>query len=224
MPQNLVQPPTIQRAILNRHHQSRKSNSSIAPKAEPVTTPLNTSLPPHKSATSPKSRPTPSSHANSPTANVGSAFSPAPSDSISLRGSVGGLPRQAMPTSNANASARSMMQSGAGARSQSLGQGASFYPTPAFQSHIEQLGASDPNAPVNCQTQTNAYQNTSMTDRTTWSTTRSSIRQTVAVTMPAPSTATISRRCSSRRHRPRPGTTSRSLTMPSQPPTSHSRP
>ncbi|UNI14009.1 hypothetical protein JDV02_000693 [Purpureocillium takamizusanense] len=139
MPQNLVQPPTIQRAILNRHHQSRKSNSSIAPKAEPVTTPLNTSLPPHKSATSPKSRPAPSSHANSPTTNVGSAFSPAPSDSISLRGSVTGLPRQPMPTSNANAPARSMMQSGTGPRNQSLGQGASYYPTPAFQNHIEQL-------------------------------------------------------------------------------------
>ncbi|KND87961.1 hypothetical protein TOPH_07391 [Tolypocladium ophioglossoides CBS 100239] len=136
MPQNLVQPPTIQRAILNRHHQSRKSNSSIAPKTEPGMTPLSTGLPPHKSATSPKNRPTPSSHSNSPT-NAVSAFSPAPSDSISMRGSLAGLPRQPMPMSNANAAARSsMMQAG---RGPSLGNGASFYPTPAFQNHAEQL-------------------------------------------------------------------------------------
>ncbi|KAJ2968960.1 hypothetical protein NUW58_g10103 [Xylaria curta] len=35
MPQNMVQPPPIQRAVLNRHHNSRRSASSIAPKLEP---------------------------------------------------------------------------------------------------------------------------------------------------------------------------------------------
>ncbi|KAH8793088.1 hypothetical protein F5882DRAFT_399368 [Hyaloscypha sp. PMI_1271] len=58
MPQNMTQAPTVQRAIMNRHHQARRSNSSIAPKLEPGA-PLQ----------SPQSRPTPSSHASSPTSN-----------------------------------------------------------------------------------------------------------------------------------------------------------
>ncbi|PHH88377.1 hypothetical protein CDD83_7610 [Cordyceps sp. RAO-2017] len=137
MPQNLVQPPPIQRAIMNRHHQSRKSISNIAPKTEPGTTPLSATLPPHKSATSPKMRPDPS-HANSPTHAASSAFSPAPSDSISMRGSIGGLPRQAMPAPTpTNAAARPSMMQGPGRRGHSVGNGASFYPTPAFQSHLE---------------------------------------------------------------------------------------
>lgn len=57
MPQNMAQAPTVQRAIMNRHHQARRSQSSIAPKLEPGA-PLQ----------SPQSRPTPSSHASSPTA------------------------------------------------------------------------------------------------------------------------------------------------------------
>ncbi|KAH8815800.1 hypothetical protein F5884DRAFT_818019 [Xylogone sp. PMI_703] len=54
-----VPQPTVQRAIMNRHHQARRSNSSIAPKIEPGV--------PHTHQ-SPQSRPTPSSHASSPTA------------------------------------------------------------------------------------------------------------------------------------------------------------
>lgn len=52
---NMAQAPTVQRAIMNRHHQARRSNSSIAPKLEPGA-----------SMQSPQSRPTPSSHASSP--------------------------------------------------------------------------------------------------------------------------------------------------------------
>ncbi|KAK0121393.1 hypothetical protein ONS96_011566 [Cadophora gregata f. sp. sojae] len=52
---NMAQAPTVQRAIMNRHHQARRSNSSIAPKLEPGA-PLQ----------SPQTRPTPSSHASSP--------------------------------------------------------------------------------------------------------------------------------------------------------------
>ncbi|KAA8568788.1 hypothetical protein MFRU_017g00030 [Monilinia fructicola] len=59
MQQNMVQPPTVQRAIMNRHHQARRSNSSIAPKLEPGVSFHNNQ--------SPQSRPTPSSHASSPT-------------------------------------------------------------------------------------------------------------------------------------------------------------
>ncbi|KAH7188331.1 uncharacterized protein B0J16DRAFT_318000 [Fusarium flagelliforme] len=145
MPQNIVQPPPIQRAIMNRHHQSRRSNSNIAPKAEPVPV-LPPPLQPHSSATSPKNRPTPSSHSNSPS-NTGSAFSPAASDNMSMRGSMTSMSRQQMPQQpqqpqqqqmpqNTQAPRPSMMQNGG--RGQG-GSGASYYPTPAFQNHIEQL-------------------------------------------------------------------------------------
>jgi hypothetical protein len=136
VPPNMVQPPPIQRAIMNRHHQSRRSNSSIAPKAEGATS-LPPPLHPHSSTTSPKnSRPTPSSHSNSPT-NAG--FSPAPSDNTSMRGSVG-APRP--PISQMQGAGRQqMMQQQPSARSapSAPNNGASFYPTPAFQNHIEQL-------------------------------------------------------------------------------------
>ncbi|KAI3336368.1 hypothetical protein HD806DRAFT_3448 [Xylariaceae sp. AK1471] len=67
MAQNMMQPPPIQRAILNRHHNSRRSASSIAPKVEPGVTsvPNQTNIQP--SVASPKTRPTPPSHAASPT-------------------------------------------------------------------------------------------------------------------------------------------------------------
>jgi len=57
MPQNMAQPPTVQRAIMNRHNQARRSNSNIAPKLEPGV------------IQSPQSRPTPPSHASSPTSH-----------------------------------------------------------------------------------------------------------------------------------------------------------
>lgn len=60
MGQNMTQAPTVQRAIMNRHNQVRRSNSSIAPKMEPGA--------PIQSLQSPQSRPTPSSHTSSPTA------------------------------------------------------------------------------------------------------------------------------------------------------------
>ncbi|TGO90964.1 hypothetical protein BPOR_0044g00020 [Botrytis porri] len=59
MQQNMAQPPTVQRAIMNRHHQARRSNSSIAPKLEPGVS--------FHANQSPQSRPTPPSHASSPT-------------------------------------------------------------------------------------------------------------------------------------------------------------
>jgi len=135
MPQNLVQPPPIQRALINRHHQSRRSNSSIAPKSEPGAT----LPPPHAVTASPKNRPTPPSHSNSPT-GTGPAFSPAPSDNMSMRGSVGGMPRQQMHPMSGPQQARPQPPPPASSgRQQQTSSGASFYPTPAFQNHIEQL-------------------------------------------------------------------------------------
>ncbi|KAH7329351.1 basic-leucine zipper transcription factor [Stachybotrys elegans] len=138
MPQNLVQPPPIQRAIMNRHHQSRRSNSNIAPKSEPMTLPPPLHV--HPSASSPKNRPTPPSHSNSPS-NTGSAFSPAASDSMSMRGSVTSGPHHHMPqmAGAPHQPRQPMMQPNHGPRGVQPGPGAAYYPTPAFQNHIEQL-------------------------------------------------------------------------------------
>ncbi|KAG6041364.1 hypothetical protein E4U41_004774 [Claviceps citrina] len=138
VPQNMVQPPTIQRAIMNRQHHSRKSTSSIAPKLDPV----GSGLQAQKSATSPTNRPTPSSHSNSPT-NARSAFSPAPSDSISMRGgAVSGLGRRHMSLAGAAQPPRSSVLQAATPRSSGAAAGASFYPTPSFQSQVDPLDES----------------------------------------------------------------------------------
>ena len=89
VPQTLAQPPPIQRAIMNRHHQSRRSISSIAPKVEPGMGQLATPPQP-PSVLSPKNRHTPPSHTNSPTSSAptfGSqpALSPPASDVGPLR-------------------------------------------------------------------------------------------------------------------------------------------
>ncbi|EGS20405.1 putative sequence-specific DNA binding protein [Thermochaetoides thermophila DSM 1495] len=86
----IVQPPPIQRPIINRHH-PRRSNSGIAPKIEPGinVTPLPPPLQPH-SALSPTNRPTPSSHSASPpgTASFGSQHAPSPAGSDHLNPSM----------------------------------------------------------------------------------------------------------------------------------------
>lgn len=129
---------------MGRHH-SRRSNSSIAPKIEPsisaVPPPLQTNT--HNTASSPKNRPTPSSHSNSPSSTAAvlggqAAVSPAPSDQSHARGSIGSsIKPQASPLSQMNPAARAHMLAGGPAR---VGNGAQYYPTPAFQNHIEQLG------------------------------------------------------------------------------------
>ncbi|KAK0645851.1 hypothetical protein B0T16DRAFT_457842 [Cercophora newfieldiana] len=154
MPQNLVQPPPIQRAILNRHH-ARRSNSSIAPKLEPgIVSPLPPPLHAHSSATSPKSRPTPSSHSASPAATTYSSqhgASPASSDhlSASIRQPMSAsTSMKAPPTPHSLSSmpGQRQMQMAALQHSASQARGtgpaaaAAFYPTPSFQNHIEQLG------------------------------------------------------------------------------------
>ncbi|WYZ40467.1 hypothetical protein EsH8_IV_000808 [Colletotrichum jinshuiense] len=140
-PQNMVQPPPIQRAILNRHHQSRRSNSSIAPKLEPGISPLPPPIQASHSAASPKGRPTPSSHSNSPTntAPYGGqqALSPAASEHGPLRAAMQpSMKSQLSPMAPMNPAARAHMMSGGPPR---VGHNGSYYPTPAFQNHIEQL-------------------------------------------------------------------------------------
>jgi hypothetical protein len=150
MPQNMAQ-PTVQRAIMNRHHQARRSNSSIAPKLEPGA-PLQ----------SPQSRPTPPSHASSPTSNSPSfhnqgVMTPPASDAMQfqqqqqqqqrlqpakpqpIQGLQGNPAMMGNPGSVGPLGPK--MQGGSG----TSGTGgtpitAAYYPSPNFQNHIEQLG------------------------------------------------------------------------------------
>ncbi|KAI2630786.1 hypothetical protein GGR54DRAFT_627899 [Hypoxylon sp. NC1633] len=141
MPQNMVQPPPMPRAILNRHHNSRRSGSSIAPKLEPGVTSLPQPTGVQQSMASPKTRPTPPSHAASPsnpTPSFGShaTTSPAPSDHTSMRSAIPpSMKPQLAPMPGMTVAARQQMmqQHGAGARP------TAFYPT-SFQNHFQQLG------------------------------------------------------------------------------------
>lgn len=165
VPQNLVQPPPIQRALLNRHH-ARRSNSSIAPKLEPginvtpLPPPLN-STHSQSTAASPKNRPTPPSHAASPTTTTtfGSQHgaSPATSGSDHLANQIRHpmaapppsmkaqpAPVPTLPMTQAAAvrqmqMARAQVENGT-ARVGGGHSAAPFYPTQSFQNHIEQLG------------------------------------------------------------------------------------
>ncbi|KAJ1335092.1 AP-1-like transcription factor [Microdochium nivale] len=93
MPQNMVQPPPIQRAMFNRHHGARRSASSIAPKTDSGVgnaVANNSNL--AQSMASPKSRPTPPSHVASPTTSTpgfsGSAASPIAAGPHGLRSTL----------------------------------------------------------------------------------------------------------------------------------------
>jgi len=156
VPQNLAQPPPIQRALLNRHH-ARRSNSSIAPKLEPGInlSPLQPTSGHNHPVASPKNRPTPPSHAGSPTGTTfGSQHvaSPAPSVSESIASQIRPPLKPQLPQVSSmsgmtptTAPGRPLhMAGGPSGAGQSRGgagvSAASFYPTPAFQNHIEQLG------------------------------------------------------------------------------------
>lgn len=170
MPQNMVQPPPIQRALLNRHH-ARRSNSSIAPKLEPGVT--SGPLPPplqsphaHSTAASPKNRPTPPSHSASPTATTSFSSqhgaSPATSGSDHMTGQMrhqiasgNSMKAPPVPGNMGNMAAAGAAAAAAAVRHMHMGgppqragpphisggvNSAPFYQTQAYQSHIEQLG------------------------------------------------------------------------------------
>lgn len=156
MPQNLVHPPPIHRALLNRHH-SRRSNSSIAPKLEPGVSPLPPPILTHPSAVSPKSRPTPSSHSASPTATTsfGSQHGASPASSDQMAGVMrptlppaAGMKAPTLPqiagmaglAAHRQMHMHNLQQQQSGHVRTVSGNGASYYPTPSFQNHIEQLG------------------------------------------------------------------------------------
>jgi hypothetical protein len=158
MPQGMAQPPTVQRAIMNRHHQARRSNSNIAPKLEPGA-PLG--HPSSLSNPSPQSRPTPSSHHSSPSsASPGFAqpgvMTPPASESQLQQQQQAQMHQQrshqplkpqmahGLPVPiGANGAALGPAMKGQGNTGTGpLGGANAFYPSPFqnFQNHIEQLG------------------------------------------------------------------------------------
>lgn len=143
MAPNMAQPPTAQRAIMNRHHQARRSVSNIAPKLEPgMQTNPSASIHSLQSPRSHQSGPSPPSHASSPTAHSpgfqGVMTPPASETQVPRlqqpmkppmsRGMPGGNVRMMPP----------MKTQGSGAPG-SMGGHQGYYPSP-FSNHIEQLG------------------------------------------------------------------------------------
>jgi hypothetical protein len=154
MPQNMAQPPTVQRAIMNRHHQARRSvNSNIAPKLEPVGGGLGHHSVAHSNA-SPQSRPTPSSQHSSSNPNSpgfqqpGGVMTPPASDSQiqqqqqrihqALKPQMNhGLP---LPAGAHGSSLGSGLKGpGSGGTGAIGGSSAVYYPSP-FQNHQLELG------------------------------------------------------------------------------------
>ena len=160
MPQNMTQAPTVQRAIMNRHHQARRSNSSIAPKLEPGA-PLQ----------SPQSRPTPSSHASSPTSNSpsfghqGVMTPPASETQMQFQQQQQQRLQAAKPQGQHGLLGAPGLMTAAGGLGAALGPkgpgtsgtsgtggtpvSATYYPSPSggFQNHYEQLGKLSPPFP-----------------------------------------------------------------------------
>lgn len=153
MPQVMAQPPPVQRAIMNRHNQARRSTSNIAPKLEPGM-PAPPMHPAGHSNISPQSRQTPSSHHSSPTSNSPGfpshgVMTPPASDAqmqqqrlqhikpqmphVLPMPSAGNIPSPLGPPM------KNQGPAGAGGMS---GAPAAFYPS--FQNHLEQLGKLTP--------------------------------------------------------------------------------
>ena len=149
MVQNMAQTPTAQRAIMNRHHQARRSNSNIAPKLEPGILPAPHGHPITNPNQNPQTRPTPPSHHSSPSSNSpgftaqGVMTPPASDSQIQMQRAHQpmkpqvhhGLP--ALPA--AGGLGPPMKGPGSSGPGSTAGVSATYYPSP-FQNHIEQLG------------------------------------------------------------------------------------
>jgi hypothetical protein len=142
------QTPTVQRAIMNRHHQARRSNSNIAPKLEPGAAPHP--HPPMNPTQSPQTRPTPSSHHSSPSShspgfNAQGVMTPPANDTQTQMQRVQQQmkpPIQHAPPATAGLGTTliSAMKAPGSSGSGSMGGvPTAYYPSP-FQNHIEQLG------------------------------------------------------------------------------------
>ncbi|CAI4217893.1 unnamed protein product [Parascedosporium putredinis] len=148
VPQPVSQPPPVQRAIMNRHHQSRRSVSSIAPKVEPGVGQLAT--PPASLSFGAPPAPSP------PASEVGPLRTPAtaPQHQLSpVPGPAAISPAKSRPNpalSSASSAANSRFATATAASSvvtpnatpatiTSPNAASGYYATPSFQNHIEQL-------------------------------------------------------------------------------------
>jgi hypothetical protein len=151
------QPSTVQRAIMKRHHQARRSSSNVAPKLEPGAAPMSHAHPSIHTIASPQTRPTPPSHNASPTSNspgfrTQGVITPPASDSQTQ------IQRAAQPLKPHMHHGLSIPTTtgglGPGIISAIKGQGSSepgsmggvpaaYYPT-TFQNHFRQLGKLTP--------------------------------------------------------------------------------
>lgn len=169
MQQGMNQPPTMQRAIMNRHQQARRPNSNIAPKLEPGAAPMSHAHPSMHATASPQTRPTPPSHHSSPNSNspgfpTQGVMTPPASDSQTQIQRAAqplkqhmhhGLP---MPpaTGGLGPGIVSAMKGQGSSRPSSMGGNpAAYYSTPfqnhietTFKNHIEQLGKLTPPLPI----------------------------------------------------------------------------
>ncbi|KAI0145367.1 hypothetical protein GGR57DRAFT_301183 [Xylariaceae sp. FL1272] len=154
IPPSMMQPPPMQRTLLSRQHNARRSASSLAPKLEPGAT----SMPQEavqQSVASPKTRPTPPSHAASPTNPVPPysghvpAASPTgtPTDHGNLRTLMAPSMKQPLApmSGTAQAARHPMMQHQHHQHHQHHPQHPTgprppaLYPTASFQNHYQQL-------------------------------------------------------------------------------------
>jgi len=159
MAPNMAQPPTVQRAIMNRHNQARRQiPPNIAPKIEPGLPP--TSHAHMHSNQSPQSRPTPPSHASSPTSNspgfpAHGVMTPPGSESQvqhqqhpqhqqrpqqSMKPQVAPGVSNPGPGGQGNHMVSAMKGQGSSGPGSMGGVQTAYYPSHTFQNHIEQLG------------------------------------------------------------------------------------
>jgi len=149
MPQTMAQPPPVQRAIMNRHNQARRSASNIAPKLEPgIPVAMHTAA--HTNI-SPQSRQTPSSHHSSPTSNspgfpTHGVMTPPASDAQMHQQRLQQQIKHGLPMPSAGTIPSPLgppMKNQATGGAGSMGGAPSTY-YPAFQNHLEQLGKLTP--------------------------------------------------------------------------------
>jgi hypothetical protein len=147
------QPPTVQCAIMNRHHQARQSNSNIAPKLKPGAAPMSHTHPLLHTTASPQTCPTPPLHHSSPTSNspgfqTQGVMTPPASDSQTQMQRAAqplkpllhhGLPMPS-PTGGLGPGIISAIKGQGSSGPGSIGGLPAGYYPPNYQNHLEQLG------------------------------------------------------------------------------------
>jgi hypothetical protein len=152
----------MQRAIMNRHHQARRSHSGIAPKIEPNSQLQHGSRGHVFAGQSPQLQPTPSSQATSsnPTSPIYGVMTPPASDRLAQHQQQQQHRQQQAPNAHpqpaysmsmavtaSNGPAHVPITSGPG--SSDTCSTSTYYTSP-FQTHQDQLGKLTPPSPLPC--------------------------------------------------------------------------